>query len=202
VQCDPYAHDWFSESDIVVFGAELIPDAVYDLHTTDAACNYLVNESCWTLVGAGITTARYGDVTKLFEGDNPTAPQPDFGDIAAVVQKFLAAEGAPIKAVSALEPNVPFPIRPIDFKDIASVVDAFLDTPKYAERFHGPCPCPSWAQCGAASCNRDSDCPRVCEDRMTACVSDADCAGAGLTKCGLAMCVDGACADECARCSE
>ena len=117
-----------------------------------------------------------------------------------MVQKFLAAEGAPIKAVAALQPNVPFPIRPIDFKDIAADVEAFLDDPFYAERNHGPCPCPSVVQCGTVACSNDFDCPRLCEDLLTSCTSDQDCIDAGQTKCGIALCVDGACGDECGRC--
>ena len=72
--------------------------------------------------------------------------------------------------------------------------------PPYAEKNHGPCPCPSWVQCGAVACDNDGDCPRLCEDGTTSCTSDQDCIIAGLIDCGPAICLDGACTDECGRC--
>ena len=36
------------------------------------------------------TTGKWGDAAPLFDGDDPGAPQPDFNDVAAVVQKFVA----------------------------------------------------------------------------------------------------------------
>ena len=35
-----------------------------------------------------ILTGKWGDITVLFDGDDPAVPQPDFIDISAVVLKF------------------------------------------------------------------------------------------------------------------
>ena len=116
----------------------------------------------------------------LYHGDDPTALQPDFNDIAAMVQKFLAAPGAPIKAVAQLQPNCVFPDRPIDFKDIAAAVVAFLGTPTYADSNYGPCPCPPEVLCGD-----------------TLCANDLQCVGHGD-----GFCINGFCTDPCGRCTE
>jgi len=50
-----------------------------------------------------MTTGRWGDVAPLYSNpQNP--PQPDFMDIAGLVQKFMAAPTAPVKAMAQLQP--------------------------------------------------------------------------------------------------
>jgi len=157
LQCDPFFHDWSSEGVIAVFGAEIVPSSEYVVQRADALCPDLADEGCWS-APVTITTAKFGDVAPLF--DNPgNPPQPDFGDIAAVVEKFLASEGAPLKAMAQLQPNRPFPDRAISFKDIAADVCAFLGTP-YSECVPDAtlCPCPSGVTCNATSCVNDNDC--------------------------------------------
>ena len=63
---------------------------------------------------------------RMFEYYNELTTQPDFKDIAGVVQSFVAAPGAPIKARAQLQPNVPDPDVNVDFKDIAEAVAAFV----------------------------------------------------------------------------
>jgi hypothetical protein len=67
------------------------------------------------------------------------------------------------------------PLRPVDFKDIAADVQAFVGKP-YAANYHGPCPCPSTVTCGTTPCAID-------------------------LHCGTGLCVDFFCTDECGRCT-
>ena len=199
LQCDPYPHNWSAEGTIAIYGAEILPDAEYELQRAAASCPDLSDPACWS-TAITITTAKYGDIWPLFSAPGNSA-QPDFKDIAAMVRKFQATGSrcsggandslvcansgdcpsgtceitAPLKATCQLQPNVVFPKRRIDFKDIARDVDAFVGTP-YAASTYGPCPCPSAVTCGA-----------------TACINDLDC--------GTGLCVDGFCGDECGRCT-
>ncbi len=155
LQCDPYAHTWALEGIVSVYGAEIEPSRQYLVQRANVGCpNLLSDESCWSEV-LWISTAKYGDITPLYHGDDPTAPQPDFNDIAAMVEKFQATPGAPIKAVAQLQPNCVFPDRPIDFNDIAADVAAFVGTTMYAESNYGPCTCPSSVPCGTTPCAND-----------------------------------------------
>ncbi len=176
LQCDTNAHVWSGEGIISVYGAELVPSSTYEVQRASSNCpNLEIDESCWS-VPLMITTARFGDITEPFFM-NIGDIQPDFRDITAAVQKFLGEPTAPIKAVAQIQPNLVFPDRPIDFKDINAIVQSFLNA-AYTDMLFasGPCPCPSTVTCGASSCVVDGDC------------------GAGL-------CIDGACTDECGRCS-
>jgi len=176
LQCDPYVHDWLGEASVAAYGAEIIPDSVYAVQRAAAFCPDLAtNEACWS-GSLLIATAKFGDVAPLYDGDDPGAPQPDFNDIAGMVNKFLAAPGAPLKAVCQLQPNVVFPGRAIDFRDIAADVNAFVGTPTYVESFFGPCACPSSVTCGVTPCTND-------------------------LVCGTGLCVSGFCRDECGRCT-
>ena len=163
---------------IAIYGAEIVPGSEYDVQRTSINCPDLANEACWGWP-ATITTLKYGDFWPLFDAPgNP--PQPDFNDIAALVQKFLATGPAfaPIKAHCQLQPNTVYPDRPIDFKDIAADVQAFLGV-SYADVYSGSCPCPPSVTCGATPCTNERDCIGF----------------------GDGLCVDGFCADECGRCS-
>jgi len=175
LQCDPYYHDWSSVGPISVFGAEIVPSSEYWLQRADVTCPDLADEACWS-TPITLTTGKFGDVWPVWAWEM-ISPQPDFNDIAACVQKFLAAgpASAPIKAVTQVQPNAVFPLRAIDFRDIADIVKAFLGI-HYWELYHGPCPCPASVTCGAAPCTTD-------------------------LQCGGGLCVDGFCADECGRCS-
>lgn len=175
LQCAPNAHNWTGEGIISAYGAEIMPGSAYEVQRAAGTCADLESdERCWS-TPLEITTAKYGDVAPLYDGDSPDAPQPDFNDVAAIVQKFLGAVDAPIKSVAQLQPNVVYPNRPIDFKDIATDVEAFLDV-GYAESNHGPCACPAAVPCHVTPCTTDS----VCDG---------------------GLCVGGFCADACGRCA-
>jgi len=173
LQCTPYFRDWSTLGVVSVYGAEIIPDSTYQVQPVDITCPSFTQESCFASP-VEIDTGRYADNSEVFQGPgNP--PQPDFADISALVSKFLADPGAPIKALAQLQPNVVFPMRPIDFNDISGAVSAFLGT-SYASQYPGPCVCPSTVTCGETPCSND-------------------------TQCGSGLCVNGFCGDACGRCT-
>jgi len=199
LSCDPVFHEWSGEGAVAIYGGEIIPGSVYEVQRAGVGCSNLSDETCWS-DPVTITTLKYGDIWTLFAGpSNP--PQPDFNDIAAMVRKFQSSGSkcvggsndgllcsddaacpggtcditAPLKATSQLQPNAVFPLRPIDFKDIAADVAAFAGS-SYAAINAGPCTCPSSVTCGA-----------------TPCVSDLNCSGG--------LCVNGFCGDACGRCA-
>lgn len=177
LQCAPYFADWGTIEVLQVFGAEVAPGSNYEIHAVSQACYESLGASADFGTPLEVSTGKWGDVAPLYDGDDPNAIQPDFNDIAALVGKFLAEPTAPLKAHAQLQPNVVFPNRPIDFKDIASDVAAFLGTP-YVESVAGAssCTCPPSVTCGA-----------------TACASD--------TQCTPGFCIGGFCTDACGRCA-
>jgi len=121
-----------------------------------------------------VSTGRWGDVTMPYATAEGSS-QPDFGDIAALVEKFQDGVGAVTKSQAQLQPNIVDPTAPVDFRDIAADIDAFTGT---AYPYTGPCVCPSTVLCGAAACD-----------------TEVDCADGG-------RCVDGFCTDACGRCTQ
>lgn len=202
LSCVPHYTDWSVLDLIWIHGAEIQPKSEYQVQRADSTCPDLTDEGCWSSP-VTMTTLKYGDVWELFD-DPANPPQPDFNDIAAMVRKFLASPSrcsggandglvcadagdcpsgtcdttAPLKSTCQLQPNVVFPLRAIDFRDIASDVGAFTGA-AYAAFHHGPCTCPASVTCGA-----------------TACQNDLECVGFGD-----GLCVDGSCTDKCGRCT-
>ncbi len=168
LQCEPYFTNWNAIDTLHVHGAEIVPSATYRIRSVSADC------------GAGlpldVDTGAWGDVVAPFN-TNGDEFQPDFRDIDAVVSKFLGTSDAPMKAAAQLQPNVALSPRPIDFKDVAVDVQAFLGTLYTDMPFAtGPCDCPSAVVCGVADCTTD-------------------------TQCTLGFCIGGFCTDSCGRCS-
>jgi len=175
LSCDPYYRVWNTLGLIHVYGAEIVPGSMYAVQAINPACSPSFETNFSAPNSA--PTGKWGDVVSLFEGDDPGAPQPDFNDIAAVVQKFLASPNAPIKAYAQLQPNVVLPDRAVSFKDIAADVAAFVGS-SYVDSIgaFGPCTCPSSVTCGATPCGSD-------------------------TTCAPGYCIEGFCTDPCGRCS-
>lgn len=171
--CGPVFHNWPAEGTISVYAAELVPMSTYEVQRANTSCTDLSNEACWS-TAAVMQTGVYADAAPPF--DQPDGPvQPDFSDVAGLVSKFLADPSAPVKAIAQIQPNIVFPSRPIDFRDISDAVNAFLGIP-YDNLYSGPCDCPSIIPCGLSSCSQD-----------------ADCFGG--------LCIDSFCRDRCGRCS-
>jgi len=171
--CEPVFHNWPVEGTFSVFGAEIVPSSTYELQRANTTCPDLSDGGCWS-APVVMATGKYADILPPY--DDPEGPaQPDFTDVSGFVGKFLAEASAPVKALAQIQPNVVFPSRPIDFRDISAAIEAFLGV-AYADVYSGPCDCPSQVTCGVTSCSQD-----------------ADCTGG--------LCIDSFCADICGRCS-
>jgi hypothetical protein len=115
-----------------------VPSSAYTVQAIDATCvEYLTDETAYS-AALTVTTARWGDIVAPFAVDGG-ATQPDFIDIAAVVDKFADGAGAPTKARAELVGDTVDPDKPVDFQDIAAVVDAFQSL---AYPYAGPEACP------------------------------------------------------------
>jgi len=177
LQCAPHFMDWGSIDVLQVYGGEIVPDSTYTVHAIHLICAAEIGTGADFGAGLAAATGKFGDVVSPYDGDDPGVAQPDFSDIASVVAKFTAAPSAPAKARAQQQPNVAIPDRPIDFKDIAADVSAFVGT-AYADvsGIEGPCACPPTVTCGVTSCSSD-------------------------LACGSGFCIDGFCTDACGRCT-
>ncbi len=133
LQCTPYYHDWSTVGLLHVTGSAIVPSSMYEVENVAASCAG-VEASC-TAVSAPlqIATGRWGDVEVPFNPPSTTA-QPDFGDVAALVNKFKGAPGAPIKARSLLAGadafgNITTLNVDVGFANISACVDAFRGRP-------------------------------------------------------------------------
>ena len=207
MQCTPFFYDWSTEGWIVVTGAEIMPSSIYEFQAVDKA----VYDTCGvahatTSGGSRPRTARFGYVAKDF---NPpaTSDQPDVTDIAQLVNKFKNVAGAPVKAITQLQPNLPELNSDLSALDIVACVDAVK---QFAYAFSGPCACPSAVTCGPAAGSVACTAPRVCVDAFgegSLCVKT--CTGGDNdgdpcindTHCPSGTCGSGFCRDRCGRCT-
>ncbi len=137
-QCTPFYHDWSTVGLVHVIGREIVPSSVYGVRQFAASCQG--NESGCTAVSNSLelSTTRWGDIDSPFNPPSASV-QPDFADIAAIVNKFKDVSGAPAKVRVALAGDVPDLVPDISFVHIAACVDAFkgLGFP-----YSGPMICP------------------------------------------------------------
>ena len=126
LQCAPYFMDWSTVGTLHVTGPEVVPSSVYEVWTLLDGCDSAVESNFSSSIS--INTARWGDVEEPF---NPPAvsAQPDFEDIAGLVDKFRSAAGAPIKARALLagsDASGNINLAPdLSFAHISACVDAF-----------------------------------------------------------------------------
>jgi len=135
LQCVPYFSTTWNGQPLAVFGAEVIPDSVYELKGFHPDCTDF--DSCGWTVGT-YRTGRWADVVPPFEGDEPGS-QPNLGDVSAMLDRFRTTFGCATKSQTQLYANLPDPMRKVDFADIALSVDAFRG---YAYPYPGPTSCP------------------------------------------------------------
>jgi hypothetical protein len=208
LQCSPFYADWVAETasgPITVVGAEIMPSSEYSVKTYAASC--AGNEDTCTNVSAAVPmyTRRSGDAETAY---NPpgTGTQPDASDVTALVNKFKNLAGAPVKARSQLQPNLPELNTDVSATDIVAVVDAYKG---FAYPYGGPCPCPSLVTCGVTACpggagtctgsglpglGAESMCVKTCS------VSGAPCIGPEHCPSGE-TCGNPFCRDKCGRCT-
>ena len=205
LQCTPFYHDWTAEGLIAVVGAEIAPSSEYSVQTYGASCKGLEGGCTNVSVPVTMFTRRFGDVEVPFVPPNATG-QPDVTDVAQLVNKFKNVTGAPVKAISQLQPNLPELNADINALDIVSVVDAVKQR---AYSFSGPCPCPSTVTCGVTACSSPTICAStygpgaLCVKTCTSgdnagdpCINDTHCPGSPPGACG-----GGFCRDRCGRCT-
>jgi hypothetical protein len=136
LRCEPYFMDWSSVGLIHVYGTEIVPSSTYNVQFVDVSCDNWNDPACG-MKTLRINTGRWGDVVAPFHAADGGS-QPDFSDIAAIVDKFVRLP-FPLTASAELNPNLPNPAQFIDFRDVSAAVDAFGGMPyPYA----GPDKCP------------------------------------------------------------
>lgn len=132
LQCTPHYQDWGSILRLHVNGSAIVPSSIYQVEVLPDSC--MGNEeNCGTILDSyTLHTTRWGDVEAPY---NPpaTSAQPDVGDIAALVNKFRSAPGAPIKARALITGVDQFgtisSTLDMSIAHIASCVDAFRGLP-------------------------------------------------------------------------
>jgi len=209
LQCTPFYHDWVTETaggTIAVVGAEIVPSSEYSVQAYASSCKGA--EGGCTNVSAPVQmlTRRSGDVASLFSPPELSG-QPNSIDVTRMVDKFKGAPGAPVKAISQLQPNLPELNADVGALDIVAAVDAVKEL-AYAPS--GPCPCPSQATCNALACSTPGTCTgsalpglgagAMCvltcsggDNAGEPCINDTHCPGGGA-------CGSGSCRDRCGRC--
>ncbi len=135
LSCSPEFFDWGSLGTVHVSDRGIVPGAEYEIQAVQMLCDPK-NEENYTVPLSVRTVALWGDVVQPFSPPSDTT-QPDFGDVAVVVDKFKDAPGAVLKARGDLYPDVPD--QSVNFSDISVAVDAFRGFPY---PFDGPSGCP------------------------------------------------------------
>ena len=138
LQCSPYYTDWSTAGLLHVVDAAIVPAGYYKVQAIHQDCD-LVGEPNYSAALAVEATPLWGDLVGNCGVTPCTGPdgKADFLDIAAIVDKFKGAVGAPLKARADLGPNIPD--RVIDFVDIQHAVAAFRSS---GYPFGGPTACP------------------------------------------------------------
>lgn len=132
LQCTPYYQDWSTIGFLHMTGSAIVPSSEYEVSFVDASCQG--NEANCTAVSAPLTrtTARWADVEASYSVPGGPA-QPDFGDVAALLNKFKSAPGAPGKSRALLAGTDAFgninASPDLDFSHISACVDAFKGRP-------------------------------------------------------------------------
>lgn len=121
--------DWSGVPNLHIFGDAIVPNSTYEVRQCDMAMN------CGTPLT--IVTQLWGDIVPPYGPPSGL----NFVDIRAVVDKFTMLPVRLSKTRTQLQPNPPDPNDPVDFRDIAAVVDAFRGK-KFSDVFDGPSGCP------------------------------------------------------------
>jgi len=136
LSCTPVFFDWSVVGQLSLYGEEIVPGAVYEIQAIDEGCD-LQNPGSYSSPVSVSTITRWGDAAPPFNPPHPSA-QPNFGDIAAIVDVFRNAPG-PIEIFEAdLAPGIVN--ETVNFADISIDVDAFRGL---AYPFAGPAGCPA-----------------------------------------------------------
>jgi hypothetical protein len=137
LQCEPLYMDWSSVGVLHMYGAAVVPDAVYELQAINELCDTR-EENAYT-DALTLTTSVWGDLVGNCSVTSCTPPNSivDFGDVSAVVDRFRNVMGAAAKPRMDVAPATPD--RIVDFLDIPSVIDAFRGMPYPYPAGSAPC---------------------------------------------------------------
>lgn len=135
--CTPVFRDWGDIELLNVTGPAIVPEGAYGVQAVYEACDAAVEDDY--SVPLIMNTARWGDVLPPFNPPDPRT-QPDFVDVAGVVDRFRSAVGAPGTARADLEPAEPN--QDVNFLDISNVIDAFKGV-----SYPHPAACPCGLPC-------------------------------------------------------
>ncbi|MEK6674279.1 MAG: thrombospondin type 3 repeat-containing protein [Planctomycetota bacterium] len=138
LKCTPHFMDWSTVGPVHVYGAEIIPSSIYEVQVIDISCAEGLNIESHYSAPLTIATGKWGDVVAPFHVSGGTN-QPNFQDVAAVVNNFKDAPGAPINAFAQMGPNIPNPVGNVSFLDVAAVVSSFQGK---SYPYAGPSHCP------------------------------------------------------------
>ncbi|MBI1826003.1 MAG: proprotein convertase P-domain-containing protein [Planctomycetes bacterium] len=137
LQCSPFFADWGSMGQIYVFGAEVVPDSIYEVQAVVEVCG-TVDESLYSS-DLSMSTGRWGDVIAPFQVPDPALlSQPNVSDITAIVDKFKDRPAALVKPRAQLQGNSVNPANALSISDVALSVDAFKGL---VYPFSGPSTC-------------------------------------------------------------
>lgn len=127
LQCTPAFVDWGTIDVLYITGTQIIPGSSYSVTTVLQGCDGPDAFPSYTSQPVGFSSApKWGDVAPPYQGDT-AALQPDFLDIAAMVEAFLDTPGCPSILHADLYPASPDFV--IDFHDIGQCVEGFLGVP-------------------------------------------------------------------------
>ena len=128
LQCTPHFMDWKGLPGIVhIYGAEVIPSSKYEIQFADDTCADLADPLCYNEV-MKVRTARWGDTTTPYA--DYASSQPNFVDINAVLQTFMASQSSVGLARAQLRSNVASPVSNLlNFQTINLDVGAFQGKP-------------------------------------------------------------------------
>jgi hypothetical protein len=116
LQCEEHYQDWGGVDLLHVYGAEVVPDSVYEVGVVSPGCNPQGGQVLT------IATTTRGDIVSPFGS-------PNFDDIAASVAKFKEAPTAVIKVRGMLQPGILDLNQRISFRDISDTIAGFKSIP-------------------------------------------------------------------------
>ncbi len=200
-QCTPDYRDWSTVGLLHVTGSAIVPSSIYQVESVAAICQTPFWENTPACMSGGgyvsspleIRTTRWADLETPYNPPSTTT-QPDVGDVAALVNKFRDAPGAPIKARAMINGSDAFGNITtlgvgLGFSQISACVNAFRGQ-AYPFTMGS---CNLGGQCGhdGVFCNSTSDCVAAgntdpcIHDSSSKCNSDADCVGNYAPPCNL-----------------
>ena len=119
LSASPFYSDWSGVSLLHVYGAEVVPDATYEIRAIHEGCD-TGTPGDYSAPLAVPTRSNWGDVV----GASGT---PDFADISAVVSRFTSPASPAVLVRADLHPSVAD--HKVDFADISAAVSAFAGNP-------------------------------------------------------------------------